>query len=454
MSQDAIAAYVRANFPRFMEELAEFCRIPSVSAENRGLAEGARFLRDHLTSLGLESRIMPMGGPANPPLVHAAHDSPSSARRLLVYGHFDVQPAGDLSQWDSDPFAPMARNGFLYGRGTSDAKAQVFAHLKAIETLRAVIGEVPVSLRMLLDPQEEIGTPMMQDFVMANPHLVQADFGISADGEAFEGDRTTLTFGNRGNCYLTIRVRTANADVHSGVYGGVVPSAAWRLVEFLRTLRAPDGKVLIEGFYDGVEAPSAADEAALAALPVDGAAFARQMGIAAGDRVADSGFWRRIMFEPTCNLAGFSSGYGGEGTKTIIPSEATIKLEMRLVGHQDPVEIEAKVKAHAIRHGFPDLEYERGMFYRPSRTPTDHPLREAVAEAVRIGFGHEPLIVPLSGGSGPRYIWSDIVGIPMIEIAYAQYNALAHAPNENMAVDRFRQGILTSACLFQKLARA
>jgi acetylornithine deacetylase/succinyl-diaminopimelate desuccinylase-like protein len=283
--------------------------------------------------------------------------------------------------------------------------------------------------------------------------MLRADFGLTADTEAAPGDRTTVKFGNRGNCYLTLRVRTAGRNVHSGAYGGLMPNAAWRLIDFLGTVRSRDGLVLIDGFYDDVAPPSEAELVAANALPFDAAVFQSQMQLDDKNVPSAETAWENIMFRPTCTVTGLGTGAGGYSTQTVIPSEAVAGLEMRLVNDQTPEDILEKARAHAARHGFDDVVIEEGMMYRPSRTPVDHPMAKVVCDAVKSQFGHEPLIVPVSGGSSPRYIWTEIAGIPFVDVSYAQNNASSHGPNECMSLSRLRQGILTTVQIIQGLAQ-
>ncbi|MGD9923348.1 MAG: M20/M25/M40 family metallo-hydrolase [Pseudorhodoplanes sp.] len=449
---NAVESFVDANFSRFIDEIVEACRIPSLSNDLSELRRCADFMARHLRQLGASVSVMPIGGNGDPPVIHATFSAPQSAPTLFIYGHFDVQPANE-SGWSSPPFDPQIKDGFIYGRGTCDNKAQLFAHLKAIETILAVFGELPLNIVLLLDPQEEIGTPLMAPFVTQHREMLRADFGLTADTEAAPGDRTTVKFGNRGNCYLTLRVRTAGRNVHSGAYGGLMPNAAWRLIDFLGTVRSRDGLVLIDGFYDDVAPPSEAELVAANALPFDAAVFQSQMQLDDKNVPSAETAWENIMFRPTCTVTGLGTGAGGYSTQTVIPSEAVAGLEMRLVNDQTPEDILEKARAHAARHGFDDVVIEEGMMYRPSRTPVDHPMAKVVCDAVKSQFGHEPLIVPVSGGSSPRYIWTEIAGIPFVDVSYAQNNASSHGPNECMSLSRLRQGILTTVQIIQGLAQ-
>ena len=447
-----VSAYVDRNLSRFLEEVEALCRIPSVSVRGENLGECAELLLAQMREIGLTAEILPMGGPQNPPLVYGRLDVPGARRTLFLYGHLDVQPAEPLEAWDIPPFEPQVRNGRMYGRGTSDNKGQFLAHLKAVEALQRAGQGVPVNLRILVDPQEEIGSPMLESFLSAHAELFRADFGYIADGGAGEGDRPIISFGNRGACYLEVRVRTARQDVHSGTFGGPMPNAAWRLVEFLGTLRDGEGRAAVKGFYDGVLPPTKAERAAMASLPFDALAWKREMGIGEEAGLPGLGHFEKIMFQPTLNLCGITAGYGGPGSKTVIPCEASAKIDMRLVKDQTPSDILRKFQAHARNRGFGDIEVIAHPFqYCPSKTPLGHPLSQVVIGAVGEAFGTEPLLEPVSGGSNPGHLFREKLGIPTVRVTYATADEGSHGPNENLSVDFFRKGILTTVKLMECL---
>jgi acetylornithine deacetylase/succinyl-diaminopimelate desuccinylase-like protein len=447
-----VFGYVDRNFDRFVEELAELIRIPSVSAQKRGLEECARHIVRRLQEVGLHAESIPMGGPDNPPLVYGRLDVPRAKRTLFIYGHFDVQPPEPLEAWETPPFEPTIRNGRMYGRGTGDNKGQFYAHIKAIEALQKARGGVPLNLRILLDPQEEIGSPMMESFLNSHGDLFQADFGYKPDGQAAVGNIPTVNFGNRGSCYVEVRVRAGNRDTHSGNFGGPMPNAAWRLVEFLQTLRDDKGRPAIEGFFDNVLPPTKAERAALDVLPFDRQAWLREMGLSREAGPPEMSHYEKIMFQPTLNICGITSGYGGPGTKTVIPCQAMAKIDMRLVKNQTPPEILEKFRAHARKYGFDDVEVIPHLQYYPSRTPVDHPMSKVVIAAVREVFGQEPLIYPSIGGSNPSYLFHENLGIPLAQVPYANFDESNHAPNENLLLDFFRMGVKTTAKVMCGLA--
>lgn len=436
---------VEANFGRYVAELQELCRIESVSADPDGLWQCARYLAERLAKLGFSAQIYAVGGEVGAPVVIAKRHVDASRPTLLIYGHFDVQPVDPIAAWTSPPFEPTVRDGFLYGRGTADDKGQFFAHLKAVEMIdRLSLGPL-ANLTLVLDSQEEVGSPHLAAFVDEHRDELVADFVFYADGEAFTGNRVMMQHGNRGDCFITITHTSAARDAHSGTYGGVLPNAANELVAFLATLVDAEGTVRIAGFYDNVVPPSAADREAMARLPYDRDPYLAEMGLAEEFGPAGLTHWEKIMFRPTLNIAGLTAGYQGKGTKTVIPCTASAKIDMRLVKNQTPEEILEKFRTHAAANGMGDLVIERGMQYLPARTAVDHPFGMMVGHALGLAFEQEPVVTPVVGGSNPNHVWMEMLGLPMAEVSYGQHDCRMHAPDERYDLANLKRGVLTSA---------
>lgn len=445
--------HIDRNFDRWLEELLPLCRIPSVSAANTGLYACADLFAAQTRRLGMRTDIIPMAGEGSPPLVYASLDSPGAQQTILIYGHLDVQPAEPLDAWSSPPFEPEIRNGRLYGRGTSDNKGQLFAHLKAIEALQQSRYGVPANIRILIDSQEEIGSPLLARFVEIHKSMFAANYCYIADAAAGTDNRPIMYFGNRGSCYVEIAVQTALRDVHSGGFGGPMPNAAWRLVQFLRTLRNDSGAITIDGFYDDVIPPSPVERAAIAALPHDTDRWRNSLGITHEDGPVSEAFFEKLLLRPTLTICSLLSGNTERKVKTVIPAHASAKLDMRLVKRQSPADILAKLKAHAERHGFDDFVITPFAFqYHPSNTPVDHPMGVVIAQVIRQTFGQEPLLYPNSGGSNPGYILREQLGLPTVMVSYATHDEGSHGPNENLSLDYLLKGIKTSAGVFVGLA--
>ena len=444
---------IDSNSERYLEELFTLLKQPSISSQGIGVEDCAKLLAGMMEDVGIRAEILPMGGKSNPPLVYGEILSPGAEKTVLIYGHFDVQPTDPLEAWDSPPFEPTIRDGRIFCRGSADNKGQLFAHVKAVEAILKTEGSLPVNLKFLFDPEEEIGSPSLDDFVMANADRFKADVAYNSDGAMDVSGRPILSFGNRGNCYVEINHREANRDLHSGQFGGPVPNPNWRMMEFLNTLRDSNGRVAIDGFYDDIVPPTAAEKEAMANIPFNEASQLDYLGIQRFDGAENMGYWEKIMFQPTLNICGYVSGYGGEGQKTVLPCSVRVKIDMRLVKNQDPPDIFSKFKRHMEKLGFDDLELKLLTTYRPAKTPIDHPMSKAVVSAVRKAFESEPILYPVTGGSNPSSIICDFLKIPIVKVPYGNHDESNHAPNENMVVDLFFKGIKCSATVFYELSR-
>ena len=450
---DQIYQYIDENQKRFISELFTFLKQPSISSQGVGVEDCAKLLAGMMEDVGIKSEILPMGGRNNPPLVYGEITSPGAEKTVLIYGHFDVQPPEPLEAWDSPPFEPTIRDGRIFARGSADNKGQLFAHVKAVEAIQKSGETLPVNLKFLFDPEEEIGSPSLDDFVMANPERFAADMAYNSDGAQDPSGRPVLSFGNRGTCYVEINYQEANRDLHSGQFGGPVPNPNWRVIDFLSTLRGADGRVAIEGFYDGIVPPTPAEKQAIADIPFDEQATLSYLGLKKFDLSEGMSYWEKIMFHPTFNICGYASGYGGKGTKTVLPCKTRVKIDMRLVKNQDPNDIFEKFKRHMERHGFDDLDLKQLTAYKPAKTPIDHPMSRAVVGAVKQAFQDEPIIYPVTGGSNPSSVISDFLKIPIVKVPYGSHDECNHAPNENMVIDLFIKGIKCSATVFYALSK-
>lgn len=449
---EKIFGYIDQNLNRFIDELFVLLRQPSISARWEGVVECSQLLTGIMEKIGIKPRILPMGGKHSPPLIYGEILNPEARRTLLIYGHFDVQPPEPLDAWDSPPFQPAIRNGRIYGRGSADNKGQFFAHFKAIESVLKVNGKLPINVKFLLDPEEEVGSPSLNGFCRENKSLFAADMALNSDGPMDTSGRPRLSFGNRGVLYVEVKARGANQDLHSGNFGGPVPNPAWRVVEFLSSLRKPDGTVAIEGFYDNIVPPTAKEREMMAQMPFDEKKFMEKYGLKKFAPPDDLSYMEKLMFRPTLNIAGFSSGYGGPGSKTVLPCMATLKMDMRMVVNQDPEDIFQKFTKHIKKHGFEDLDVTMVHYYYPSRTSVDHPMAPKFVEAIRQGFQKEPVLIPAGGGSFPGAAIRNILNIPILSVPYGNADENNHAPNENLAIDCFKNGIRTTAALFYQLA--
>jgi acetylornithine deacetylase/succinyl-diaminopimelate desuccinylase-like protein len=442
-----IFAYVDARREAYLARLIEYVSRPSISAHDIGIAETAAWLVVQLRALGMAARALPTAGH---PMVLGEWRQAPGAPTALLYGHYDVQPPDPLEAWISPPFTPEVRGGRLYGRGVGDNKGQHFAQLLAIEATLACRGALPCNVVVLLEGEEEIGSPHMPEFVRAHRDLLAVDLVITADGPVHESGRSCVDFGVRGVYSFELRARGANRDLHSGNYGGVAPNPLWTLVHLLGTMKNAAGEITIAGFYDHVAPPTELERAALAALPVDEDRVKRELGLARFDAPMERGYAERLALWPTLTINGLHGGYGGPGSKTVLPHEAVAKCDIRLVADQTVDEIAALVAAHVAQHA-PEVELVPQGGMDPSKTPLDSPFAAPLRRGLALGQGEEPIIVPAMGGSLPDYVFTKVLGVPAFVTPYANADEANHAPNENLEVERFYKGIKSGVAVLAEL---
>ncbi len=446
-SMEDIFVYVETNRELFIERLLNYVRMPSISAHGIGIQEVADHLRSYLSELGMEAELLSTAGW---PMVYGRRMDAPGTPTVLLYGHYDVQPPDPLDAWITPPFEPAIRNGRIYGRGVGDNKGQHFAQLLAIESYLAVRGRLPCNVIVLLEGEEEVGSPHIAEFVRSHKNRLNADLVVTADGPVHESGQATVMFGVRGIVAFELHARGANQDLHSGNWGGVAPNPLWTLVHLLASMKSPDGTVTIDGFYDKVLPATALELDALAHLPVDVERVKAELDLKHFDAPRDRGYYERLSLWPTLTINGIHGGYGGPGSKTVLPHTAIAKCDIRLVEAQSVEEILAKVEAHVKRHA-PDVAFVRLAGMDPSKTPMDSPFAEPVRQAVAHGQGEDPLLIPAMGGSLPDYVFTKILGVPAFETPYANPDESDHAPNENLEVERFINGIRTGAALLDRL---
>lgn len=447
---DRVLAACESTRERDLNDLIRLLRQPSISAQNIGVPETAELLDELLRQAGLSPRLIPTDGH---PVIYAERLQAPGKPTVLIYGHYDVQPPEPLDAWVSPPFEPTIRDGKLFARGAGDNKGQFFAQVCGVRAWLDAVGELPINVKLVLEGEEETGSPHLDQFVAEHGDLLAADLVYTSDGPVFDDDIPIVVYGVRGMCYVELRAKGPSHDLHSGNWGGIAPNPAWQLVHLLGTMLNANNEVLIEGFYDDVQPVSTLMREAMDALPLDPTQTLGAVGVSKLPPPDGLPYFDRLMARPTLNIAGITSGYGGPGSKTIIPSTATVKIDMRLVPNQDPEDIYAKFVAHVARVA-PDVEVQFMGSMRPSATPLDHPFSAPVRAAVERGFGKAPLAVPLLGGSLPDSVWTKTLGLPSFLVPYANRDEDNHAPNENIVVERFYAGIRTAASLFAELAAA
>ena len=438
-----VFAYVDAHRQEFLERLIEYVRRPSISAYGEGIDVVADYIAGVMRKIGLTVGVMPTAGW---PMVFGESSARPDWPTVLLYGHYDVQPPDPLEEWVSPPFEPTVRNGRLYARGVGDNKGQHFAQILALESLLACYGALPCNVKVLLEGEEEVGSPHIPAFVAEHRDELQADLVIISDGPVHENGQSTICFGVRGVLDLELRARGANRDLHSGNWGGITPNPLWTLVHLLASMKNERGEITIDGFYEHVQPMNELERQALANLPLDVEEVKRSLDLQRLDEPQERNYFERLSAWPTLTINGIHGGYGGPGSKTVLLHEAVAKCDIRLVEAQTVEDILAKVKAHVQRHA-PEVSVISHGGMDPSKTPLDSTFTEPLRQAMLAAQGVEPLLVPAMGGSLPEYAFTKTLGIPTFGVPYANADEANHAPNENLEIERFFMGIKTGAAM-------
>ena len=444
MSSSA-SAFARQNHPRFLEELKDLLRIPSVSTlpeHKDDCRKAADFLARELHRIGLENvRLIETEGH---PLVYADWLHAAGKPTVLCYGHYDVQPPDPLDEWVSPPFEPVERNGNIYARGAVDDKGQVWAQMKALESLLAADGKLPLNVRVLFEGEEEVGGEGIAAYVASKPDEMKADFALVSDTELFAPGLPTLCVGLRGMIYTEIEVRGAKTDLHSGMYGGAAPNPFVALAQIIARLKDEKGRILIPGFYDDMIPPSPEELAAWTSLPFDEEEY-RKAEVGSKTLVGEDGFsvLERTWARPTLDVHGIPGGFTGAGAKTVIPAKALAKVSMRLVPGMTPAKSFEKYKRYVEEICPPGVDLEVRLIHSgdPCLVPVDNPYIQAATRALHEVWGKDTVFIR-SGGSIP--IVGDFathLGLPSVMMGFGLPDDNLHAPNEKFNLKNFELGI-------------
>jgi acetylornithine deacetylase/succinyl-diaminopimelate desuccinylase-like protein len=449
---ERVYAAIDAAQSEHVAQLQRLVRQPSISSQNIGVRECAQLLVTMLEQVGGRGRVMETLG--LPVVFGEVPAGVPGAPTLVIYNHYDVQPPDPIEEWTHEPFGAEIVDGIMYGRGTTDAKGNLLAHLMAIDSYRRADVPLPVNLKFLFDGEEESGSPSLPAWVDEHHDLLAADAALSFDGGFDASNRPRVSFGTSGLLYVEIRVRGARQDLHSA-RARLVQNPAWRLVWALSQLKGPDGRVNLPGFYDAIRPVTDLERAALARTGWDDDAQMRDLGVTefiGGVRgVAALEQW---LFTPTCNIAGFATGWMGEGHKTVLPSRAACRLDFRLVADQDPDSILSSLRHFLDEHGCGDFEVTDMGSIEPARTALDTPFAEVVIDAARQVYGGEPGVQPTVDASGRQGVWLGLKlgGIPAAGTAIGPPNWRGHAADEFMTLSHYRNGIRYAATIYDIFA--
>ncbi len=443
------------NFEKAKQELLEWLAIPSVSTLSEcapDIRRAADYLHQKLLGLGLQSSILETAGH---PVVYAEslHDA---AVTVLLYGHYDVQPTDPDNEWLTAPFAPDIRDGAIYARGSTDDKGQVWAHVAALEHHLSTYGKLPVNLKILIEGEEEIGSPNLKAFVLENANKLAADVVVISDGSMFAPGVPTLTTGLRGLCYLEVHVQGAKQDLHSGGFGGAVANPIQALAQIIQSLRNGNGEIIIPGIYDDVRPVPPAELEGWQSLPFDEAALMKSVGVTALPGEPNYSVLERLWARPTLEINGIWGGFSGEGQKTVLPAKAGAKISLRLVPDQAPDQIFELVKNHILGLELPGMTVTVKKLHtgNPALVDSSSPAALAAIAALSRAYPNVKPSLVRTGGTIPVVsVFREVLNAPVLLVDYGLPDDGAHGPNERFTLECFEKGIETSIYLYEELAK-
>ncbi len=448
--------YLEENKSRFLDELLDFIRIPSISAlpeHTVDVQRAGEWVAARLARAGIENiQTLPTGGH---PVVYGDWLHAPGKPTILIYGHFDVQPVDPVDLWTHPPFAPTIIDNRIYARGATDDKGNMFIPIVAAEALLQSEGELPVNIKFFIEGQEEIGSPNLPEFVPKHTELFACDLVLSADGGQWSETEPGTLLSLKGVCGLQIDVTGAKTDLHSGGYGGTIQNPLHALVRLLDSMRGADGKILVEGFYDNVVDLSDKERAKIAHIPFDEAEYLDDLGVSASFGEPGYTTRERAWIRPTLELNGMWGGFQGEGTKTVLPSAAYAKITCRLVADQDPLRIIEVLTTHIKNNTPPGVEISvkplsiRG---KPYNMPANHPGNQAARTVLAELYNKTPYYTR-SGGSIPVCgLFLDHLKAHTVNFAFGLRDEKAHAPNEFYRISSFERGQQAYCTLLHHLA--
>ncbi|HWS88670.1 MAG TPA: dipeptidase [Pyrinomonadaceae bacterium] len=456
MSRSLPHVHLQSQRRRYVSELREFVRIPSVSSQPRHAADVSRcaeWLANHLRRIGLEhARVIRT---PRHPIVYADWLHAPGSPTILVYGHYDVQPVEPLDEWRTPPFEPVVRGRNLYGRGACDDKGQLFAHVKALESCLSTERRLPVNVKCVFEGEEEIGSPNLKPFVTRNARALAADAVVVSDTRMLGPDRPAITYGLRGSLSLELEVKGAPGDLHSGNFGGAIHNPLQALAEIICKLHDGEGRILIPGFYDRVRRWGRSERDYMARAGPTAAEILRNARVLRGWGERGFSMYERTTVRPSLGVTGMGGGHQGAGGKSIVPARAFAKIDIRLVPDQEPAEIERLFRERVCELTPPTVKTEVRTFFRtrPALVDRTHPAMRAAVAAYRHGFGVPPVFVR-SGGSIPVVNeFQEALGAPVVLMGFALPDDRIHAPNEKFHLPNFFKGIKTCIAFLREAAR-
>jgi acetylornithine deacetylase/succinyl-diaminopimelate desuccinylase-like protein len=470
-------AYIREQERTFIAECLPLFAQPSVSHQAADVRHCAELLQGMLEHEGVRAALMETGGN---PVVYGEVEGERDDVTVVLYNHYDVKPVEPLEAWHSEPFRPLLRYGrvedqapivpdwralsaaelrscLVYARGSGDDKGPLHSNLMALRTMRAVAGKPPCRLKFLYDGEEEIGSPNLPAFLRQHQDRFRGDVMVIADGPMHPSGRPTVSLGVRGVMMLEIRLQTANQILHSGHYGNAAPNAAWDLVQLLATMRDPEGNCLVQDFYAEAQAPTPEEQALLAHIPFDDASMRSFLGLERWDGPTHLSFYDKTLFRPTFNINGLRSGTTGATRSTVIPHQATVSIDVRLVADMNMDTVCRRIVEH-VQERCPGAQVEMLHGYEAYKVAVTHPQVQKVVAAVRdlctsMGEAEPPVILPTMGGSLPLSELAQALSMPLISVPLANHDDNQHAPDENLRLGHYLQGISTMLSVVHGLSQ-
>lgn len=435
--QNRVQEVIQASQDRFIAELQGFLAYPSLNGNPAGLTDAARWVEQRLAALGARVQVLSAGD--QPPVIFG--EIGEGPRSLLSYSHYDVQPPDPEEAWETPPFAATVRDGKLYARGASDDKGDTLARIHAVEVYRTAYGRLPTRIKFFVEGEEEIGSPNLAPLAERYAGILRADGALWEGGGFDEQDRYTFYCGVKGIAYLELQLHGANQDLHSG-YAPLVSNPAWRLVHALSTLKDAQDRITIDGFMEHVRTPSDAELEYIRRIPFPGSAMKANWGIPGFiNDMNDREALTRFLTQPTCTICGLRSGFIGEGDKTVLPNQAMVKLDFRLVPDLTPELATDLLRLHLDRRGYRDIEIFSYVGMMGARSDVTSTLVQTAVAAAREVYGGEPVVYPSHGGSGPMYSLVQGLGMNGIMAGVGYPGVRMHAPNENIRLKDYFQHI-------------
>ncbi len=439
--------YLKKNEKKALNELFELLRFPSVSAKSehkKDMHKCATWLKNHLTEIGFKARVMSTKGH---PLLFAEYKVDKSLPTVLYYGHYDVQPAEPFNLWNSPPFKPVIKGGYILARGSADDKGQVFAQIKGLEAILKTDGTLPINVKMLIEGEEECHSANLPRFLKEHREMLASDVCVISDTSQFDRTHPAVTYGLRGIASVEVFVHGPSHDLHSGSYGGAVGNPVNILCDMISKLHDKNGKVAIPGFYADVKPLTPAERKEFKKLPYSEKGYLKETGAKAVQGEKGYSVYERSWARPTCDVNGITGGYQGEGAKTIIPAWASAKITMRLVANQKPMDICNKIEKYLkkIAPASVTVKVDKHGGAGAVKVPIDSIWLEAARKSIKKGFGKEPVLI-MEGGSIPVVgDFKKILGIDTLLIGLSQQDDNIHSPNERFRVCDFQSGCKTAA---------